>query len=123
MKTIKHMLYILIFVLGFTNCTPHHIFFVDNNLENDIMVIIDDNGGNLDYIYILDRGSMGNVYLREDVDLVGYELNIDGTIYPPGTAFRFPSYESKWYLDYGEERKYFNYPSDRTIIFKAIWKE
>ena len=121
MKTIKHILYILIFVLGFTNCTPNHIFFVDNNLENDIMVIIDDNGGNLDYTYILDRGSMGNVYLRKDVDLVGYELNIDGKIYPHGAYLRFSSYES-WYLDYGEERKFFNYPSDCTIIFKAIWK-
>lgn len=122
MKTIKHILYILIFVLGFTNCTPNHIFFVDNNLENDIMVIIDDNGGNLDYIYIFDRGSVTNICLTKYYDLVGYELNIDGTIYPPGTVLSFPSYESKWYLDYGEERKYFNYPSDRTIIFKAIWK-
>lgn len=123
MKTIKHILYILIFVLGFTNCIPYNIPFVDNNLENDIMVIIDDNGGNLDYIYIFDRGSIKNIYLKKYNDLVGYELNIDGKIYPPGTDLIFPSYESEWYLDYGEERKYFNYPSDRTIIFKAIWKE
>lgn len=123
MKTIKHILYILIFVLGFTNCTPYHISFIDNNLENDIMVIIDDNGGNLDYIYIFDRGSIENIYLKKHDDLVGYELNIDGKIYPPGTYLRFPFYDSEWYLDYGEDRKYFNYPSDRTIIFKAIWKE
>lgn len=126
MKTIKHILYILIFVLGFTNCIPSE-HFLDNKLENDIMVIIDQNGGYLNIVdeyYIFKRYyDWYEIYLPEDDDLVGYELNIDGTIYPPGTYLRFSSYESKWYLDYGEERKYFNYPSDRTIIFKAIWKE
>ena len=123
MKTIKHILYILIFVLGFTNCMPHNISVEDNNLENDIMVIIDKNGGNLniDEYYIVEGDMYKSIYLPKDDDLMGYEFNIDGKIYPPGTYLRFSSYES--YLDYGEERKYFNYPSDRTIIFKAIWKE
>ena len=126
MKTIKHILYILIFALGFTNCIPSE-HFLDNKLENEIMVIIDQNGGYLNIVeeyYIFESSSWyTDIDLPEDDDLVGYELNIDGTIYPPGTYLRFPSYESKWYLDYGEERKYFNYPSDRTIIFKAIWGE
>ncbi len=123
MKTIKHILYILIFVLGFTNCMPHNISFVDNNLENDIMVIIDKNGGNLniDEYYICEGDRYYFIDLPEDDDLVGYELNIDGKIYPPGYLRSSSSYE--WYLAYGEEIKYFNYPSDRTIIFKAIWKE
>ena len=124
MKTIKHILYILIFVLGFTNCIPsEHL-----ELENEIMVIIDQNGGYLNIVeeyYIIKRiyWYIKDIDLPEDDDLVGYELNIDGKIYPPGTYLRFPSYDSEWYLDYGENRKYFNYPSDRTIIFKAIWKE
>lgn len=125
MKTIKHILYILIFVLGFTNCIPSE-HFLDNKLEHEIMVIIDQNGGYLNIVeeyYIFKMRSSWYDYLPEDDDLVGYELNIDGKIYPPGTYLRFPSYESQWYLDYGEERKYFNYPSDRTIIFKAIWKK
>lgn len=124
MKTIKHILYIVIFVLGFTNCIPSE-HFLDNKLENDIMVIIDQNGGYLNIVdeyYIFKRYyDWYEIYLPEDDDLVGYELNIDGTIYPPGTYLRFSFYE--WYLNYGEERKFFNYPSDRTIIFKAIWKE
>lgn len=125
MKTIKHILYILIFVLGFTNCMPHNISCIDNNLENDFMVIIDKNGGNLniDEYYIFEGDRYNFISLPEDDDLMGYEFNIDGKIYPPGTYLRFSSYESKWYLAYGEERKFFNYPSDRTIIFKAIWKE
>lgn len=123
MKTIKHILYILIFVLGFTNCIPSE-HFLDNTLENEIMVIIDKNGGNLniDEYYIFEGDWYYSIYLPEDDDLMGYEFNIDGKIYPPG-YLRFSPDESKWYLDYGEERKYFNYPSDRTIIFKAIWKE
>lgn len=124
MKTIKHILYILIFVLGFTNCIPSE-HFLDNKLENEIMVIIDKNGGNLNIIdeyYIFERYDRYKyIYLPKDDDLMGYELNIDGKIYPHGAYLRFSSYES-WYLDYGEERKFFNYPSDRTIIFKAIWK-
>ena len=122
MKTIKHILYILIFVLGFTNCIPSE-HFLDNKLEHEIMVIIDQNGGYLNIVEEYYIFKMRYDYLPEDDDLVGYELNIDGKIYPPGTYLRFPSYESQWYLDYGEERKYFNYPSDRTIIFKAIWKK
>lgn len=123
MKTIKHILYILIFVLGFTNCMPHNISFVDNNLENDIMVIIDKNGGNLniDEYYIFEGDRYYFISLPKDDDLMGYELKIDGTIYPPGIYLRSSS-NDEWYLYYGEEGKYFNYPSDRTIIFKAIWK-
>lgn len=124
MKTIKHILYILIFVLGFTNCIPSE-HFLDNKLEDEVMVIIDQNGGYLNIVeeyYIFKRSSWHD-YLPEDDDLVGYELNIDGKIYPPGTYLGFPLYRSEWYMKYGEERKYFNYPSDRTIIFKAIWKK
>jgi len=125
MKTIKHILYILIFVLGFTNCIPSENF-LDNKLEDEVMVIIDQNGGYLNIVdeyYIFDADwDSRYIDLPEDDDLVGYELNIDGKIYPPGTYLRFPSYDSEWYLDYGEETKYFYYPSDRTIIFKAIWK-
>jgi hypothetical protein len=125
MKTIKHILYILIFVLGFTNCIPSENF-LDNKLEDEVMVIIDQNGGYLNIVdeyYIFDADwDSRYIDLPEDDDLVGYELNIDGKIYPHGAYLRFSSNESKWYLDYEEERKYFNYPSDRTIIFKAIWK-
>ena len=124
MKTIKHILYILIFVLGFTNCIPSE-HFLDNKLENEMMVIIDQNGGYLNIVdeyYIFKRSSSKCIDLPKDDDLMGYELNIDGKIYPPGTDLRFPSYDSEWYLDYGEETKVFNYPSDCTIIFKAIWK-
>ena len=126
MKTIKHILYILIFVLGFTNCIPSE-HFLDNRLENEIMVIIDKNGGYLNIVdeyYIFERYyDWYKIYLPADDDLVGYEFNIDGKIYPPGTYLRFSSSKSKLYLDNGEEIKVFNYPSDPTIIFKAIWKE
>jgi len=125
MKTIKHILYILIFVLGFTNCIPSE-HFLDNKLEDEVMVIIDKNGGylNIDDDYYIIEGYFLDDYLiclLEDDDLVGYELNIDGKIYPPGTDLWLN--DSKWVLNYGKERKHFNYPSDRTIIFKAIWKE
>lgn len=124
MKTIKHILYILIFVLGFTNCIPSE-HFLDNKLEDEVMVIIDKNGGdlNIDGDYYIIEGYFLDDYLiclLEDDDLVGYELNIDGKIYPPGTDLRLN--DSEWVLIYGKERKHFNYPSDRTIIFKAIWK-
>lgn len=125
MKTIKHILYILIFVLGFTNCIPSE-HFLDNKLEDEVMVIIDKNGGdlNIDGDYYIIEGYFLDDYLiclLEDDDLVGYELNIDGKIYPPGTDLWLNDYE--WVLIYGKERKHFNYPSDRTIIFKAIWKK
>ena len=123
MKTIKHILYILIFALGFTNCIPSE-HFLDNKLENEIMVIIDQNGGYLNIVeeyYIFERSSWyTDIDLPEDDDLVGYELNIDGKIYPPGTDLWLN--DSEWVLNYGKGRKHFNYPSDRTIIFKAIWK-
>ncbi len=124
MKTIKHILYILIFVLGFTNCIPSE-HFLDNKLEDEVMVIIDKNGGdlNIDGDYYIIEGYFLDDYLiclLEDDDLVGYELNIDGKIYPPGTDLWLN--DSEWVLIYGKERKHFNYPSDRTIIFKAIWK-
>ena len=124
MKTIKHILYILIFVLGFTNCIPSE-HFLDDKLGDEVMVIIDKNGGdlNIEYDYYIIEGCFLDDYLiclLEDDDLVGYELNIDGKIYPPGTDLWLN--DSEWVLNYGKGRKHFNYPSDRTIIFKAIWK-
>ena len=127
MKNITHIFYILIFVVGFTSCINPYEFF--GHSENDVMVIIDDNGGSLSTFY----GNYGAYILHLSYDfyaeeislptkgdwntftLFGYELNIDGEMYEPGTIIKF--YSTYFEID----NETFDYPSDRTIIFKAIW--
>ena len=124
MKNITHIFYILIFVVGFTSCINPYEFF--GHSENDVMVIIDDNGGSLSF-----DGNYGAYILHLSYDfyakeislptkanwntLFGYELNIDGEMYEPGTIIKF--YSTYFEID----NETFDYPSDRTIIFKAIW--
>ena len=127
MKNITHIFYILIFVVGFTSCINPYEFF--GHSENDVMVIIDDNGGSLSNFYGNNYGAyilhLSYDFYAEEISLptanwntlFGYELNIDGEMYEPETIIKF--YSTYFEID----NETFDYPSDRTIIFKAIWGE
>lgn len=126
---IKHIIYVIIFVFGLTNCTVSEEFLED--LKGDIMVIIDQNGGFLDIInkfFIIESGEDEYIRLPNHENLLGYELNIDGKMYLPESQLYVNTYRSEFFEDVcklseGDESIYFDIPSDRTIIFKAIWKE
>ena len=127
---IKHIIYVIIFVFGLTNCTVFSEEFSED-LKGDIMVIIDGNGGFLDIIksyFIIECGEDEYIRLPNHKNLLGYELNIDGKMYLPESQLYVKNYSSESYKDVcklseGGESIYFDIPSDRTIIFKAIWKE
>lgn len=122
---IKHIIYVIIFVFGLTNCTVFSEEFSED-LKDEIMVIIDQNGGSLDIIkryFIIGSGYSEYIRLPNHKNLLGYELNIDGKMYLPESQLYVNNYRDLCELSKGGESIYFDIPSDRTIIFKAIWKE
>lgn len=133
-KTIK-IFSLFLLILSHTSCGVHEDF-LEYGLDDDVMVIIDDDGGYIDYYdyYIFDNeSSWGHDYFRlpYDDDLYGFVLDIDGRIYPPETNFTFE--DDYWYIYYvrGEynnfdvakdEGIHYEYPSNRTFVFTAVWK-
>ena len=92
------------------------------------MVIIDENRGwlDIDGYFIIESDEYEYIRLPNHKNLLGYELNIDGKMYLPESRLYVTSYRHKHNvceLWTGDESIYFDIPSDRTIIFKAIWKE
>lgn len=119
-------------ILSYTSCSVHEDF-LEYRLD-DVMVIIDDDGGYLfsDDYYIFDNESWDYDHFRlpYDDDLYGFELDIDGRVYPPETEFTFKSEYWYFYVRDGynnfdvakDEGFYYKYPSNRTFVFTAVWK-
>ena len=119
-------------ILSYTSCSVHEDF-LEYRLD-DVMVIIDDDGGYLfsDDYYIFDNKYRGHDYFRlpYDDDLYGFVLDIDGRVYPPETYFEF--IDDYWYFHVRDEYNnfdvakdegiYYEYPSNRTFVFTAVWK-
>ena len=132
-KTIK-IFSLFLLILSYTSCGVHEDF-LEYGLDDDVMVIIDDDGGYIDYYdyYIFDNeSSWGHDYFRlpYDDDLYGFVLDIDGRVYPPDTDFEFR--DDYWHIyvrdEYNnfdvakDEGIHYEYPSNRTFVFTAIWK-
>lgn len=127
-KTIK-IFSLFLLILSHTSCGVHEDF-LEYRLDDDVMVIIDDDGGYLfsDGFYIFNN--VEDFRLPYDDDLYGFVLDIDGRIYPPKTEFHFDFKFWNFYVpsEYGnfsvakDEVTVCRYPSNRTFVFTAIWK-
>lgn len=137
MKKKINILYLLVLILPLTNCSVDKDLL--ENMSNDVMVIIDEDEGYIDYdydeyyeYYIFDNESWDYDHFRlpYDDDLYGFELDIDGRVYPPETNFTFDSEYWYFYVRDGynnfdvakDEGIYYEYPSNRTFVFTAVWK-
>ena len=137
MKKKINILYLLVLILSLTNCSVDKDLL--ENMSNDVMVIIDEDEGYIDYdydeyneyyIFANESWDYDHFRLPYDDDLYGFVLDIDGRVYPPDTDFEFK--DDYWYFRVRDEYNNFNvakdsyknyrYPSNRTFVFTAIWK-